>query len=174
MKPAFSAGRRLLARDGQSLTADIEGAFIHERLRAFVALWQVVIPAEHRIPSRSDMPPELLRDFLPYLVIIDMDESRQRYRFRLVGTEVVAMNGRDGTGKWLDELYSPVDMQAHHKLHQQVIANGRPVRIHGTLGFVDRSFITLEGAIVPLSRDIPDRVEQFMLCLAYGDLQQPG
>jgi hypothetical protein len=173
MKPGFLAGRRLPAPGGQSLTADVDCAFSHPRLHAFVALWQAAIPAGHRIPSRGDFTPELLRDYLPYLIIIDMDDGRQRYRFRLVGTEVVAMNGRDGTGKWLDELYSPADMAAHHRLHQQVMATGRPVRVHGTLAFVDRSYITLEGAVVPMARDIPDRVDQFMICLAYGDVQMP-
>lgn len=173
-KRATSAMPRMLAQGGQSLICDTDAEFRQARTRAFVALWQSVIPSGRHIPTRNDLTPHLLRDYLPYLIVIDMDAGRQRYRFRLVGTEVTAMNGRDATGKWLDELYGPADMAVHHQVHQSLIATGRPVRIHGTLAFVDRSFITMEAAAVPLAVDTPDHIEQFMICLAYGEIQPPA
>lgn len=170
-KQATSISPRALARGGQSLACDFEAGFQQERTRAFVALWQSAIPVGQHVASRNTLTPHLLRDFLSYLIVLDMDAARQRYRFRLVGTEVTAMNGRDATGRWLDELYSPADMAVHDHVHQWIIGHARPVRVHGTLAFVDRSFIALEAAVVPLSVDTPDYIEQFMICMAYGEMQ---
>jgi len=139
------------------------------RPAAFVDFWRSRIPAGLHIPPRRLFQPEDLRDFLSYLLVIDMDETRQRYRNRLVGTEVSARAGRDVTGKWLDEVYSPGTLYGHHRAHQWVIENLRPLRVHGTMDFVDRGYIPVEAAVVPLSIDRPDYVEQFMVCVAYGE-----
>lgn len=146
--------------------------FWNPRPAAFVALWRQRIPAGLHIPPRNLLQAEDLKDFLPYILVIDMDQSRTRYRNRLIGTEVTAHAGRDATGKWLDEIYSPATLDGHHRAHQWIIEHRQPLRTHGTMDFVDRGYLPIEAAIVPLSLDRPDYVEQFMVCVAYGDLQR--
>ncbi|WP_341911653.1 PAS domain-containing protein [Ferrovibrio terrae] len=160
------------ARKDQPFAADPDLNFWSPRPASFVAFWRERIPAGLQIPSRSLFKPEDLKDFLAYILVIDMDESRQRYRNRLVGTEITARAGRDATGKWLDEIYSPETLHGHHLAHQWVLEHRRPLRVHGTMDFVDRGYIAVEAAVVPLSVDQPDYIEQFMICVAYGDVQQ--
>ncbi len=158
-------------RKNQPFAADPDLKFWSSRPPALVQFWRERIPAGLKIPPRSLFQPEDLRDFLSYLLIIDMDESRQRYRNRLVGTEITARAGRDVTGKWLDEVYSPETLHGHHLAHQWVIEHLRPLRVHGTMDFVDRGYIPVEAAVVPVSIDRPDYAEQFLICVSHGEPQ---
>jgi len=56
------------------------------------------------MPTRSDIDPMELRPLLPNLALIDVEENPHRYRYRLVGTELVTILGQELTGKYLDEM----------------------------------------------------------------------
>lgn len=162
----------LKRRRDTPFASDPELNFWHPRPVAFVALWRSLLPPDRLMPPRSLFTPETLKDFLPHLLIIDMDESRQRYRNRLIGTEVAAHAGRDVTGKWHDEIYSAETLDGHHRAYQWVMKHNRPLRVHGTMGYVDRGYIPVESAVVPLSLGRPDYAEQFIICAAHGEPQE--
>jgi len=67
---------------------------------------------ERAIPRRSDIDPldRELRPHLGYIVLTDVVEP-ERFRFRLVGSTLTKIVGRDSTGKYLDEVYSPIDYE---------------------------------------------------------------
>ncbi|MEK9969554.1 MAG: PAS domain-containing protein [Ferrovibrio sp.] len=158
-------------RAARAFEHDATLSFWNSRPAGFVKLWQSRVPAGLHIPPRRLLQAEDLRDFLAYIIVVDMDESRTRYRNRLIGTEVTAQAGRDVTGKWLDEIYPPTVLDGHIRAHQWVIENRQPLRVHGTMEFVDRGYMPIEAAVVPLSLERADYVEQFMICTAYGELQ---
>ncbi|MBT3371592.1 MAG: PAS domain-containing protein [Rhodospirillaceae bacterium] len=57
------------------------------------------------MPARADMDPlSMPRQLLPNIFLLEVHQAPQRFRFRLVGTAVVAMLGEDWTGKFVDEL----------------------------------------------------------------------
>lgn len=169
MGPAQDSRRR----DGDKpFVSDPELNFWSARPRAFAATWQARIPAGLSIPPRQAFVPETLIEFLPYLLIVEMDETQQRYRNRLIGTEVVAHAGRDTTGKWFDEIYSEATQYGHHRAHQWVLQHRRPLRVHGTMAYVDRGYMAVESVVVPVSVNRPDNIEQFLICVAYGELQE--
>lgn len=160
-------------RDGDKpFASDPELNFWSARPRSFASIWQARVPAGLSIPSRHSFAPDTLVEFLPFMLIIEMDQTRQRYRNRLVGTEVVAHAGRDTTGKWFEEIYSEATQYGHHRAHQWVLQHRRPLRVHGTMAYVDRGYLAVESVVVPVSVERPDYVEQFLICVAYGDLQQ--
>jgi hypothetical protein len=146
--------------------------FWDPRPRAFAASWQARIPAGLTVPPRQAFAPETLIDFLPYMLIIEMDAARQRYRNRLIGTEVAARAGRDVTGKWFEEIYSEATQYGHHRAHQWVLEHRRPLRVHGTMAYVDRGYMAVESVVTPVSLDRPDHIEQFMICVAYGEVSK--
>ncbi len=61
---------------------------------------------DRKMPSRPDICPTEIVDLLPKIILIDVEYEPQRFRFRLVGTDVVRVMGQDATGKYLDELSS--------------------------------------------------------------------
>ena len=56
------------------------------------------------IPKRSNFDPMDFPKYLPFLVLVDVEEAPRRYHVRLVGTNVVDARGRDGTGDYFDEV----------------------------------------------------------------------
>ena len=61
---------------------------------------------DRKMPSRPDICPTEIVDLLPKIILIDVEYEPLRFRFRLVGTDVVTAMGQDATGKYLDELSS--------------------------------------------------------------------
>jgi hypothetical protein len=55
------------------------------------------------MPARRDIDPVEMPKLLPHLVLID--HVGDRYRFRLVGSELVYAYGRDYTGHYADEFF---------------------------------------------------------------------
>lgn len=59
------------------------------------------------MPRRADIDAvELPRFALPYLMLLDVVDGGARFRWRLIGTEVVSRFGRDATGRFADEVLS--------------------------------------------------------------------
>lgn len=83
----------------QNEPCDVQAAFF--RLHA---LWRRA-RGTGLVPRRAEFTAETLHPWLPNIVILDQVDVR--YRFRLVGTAIVAIAGRDATGKYLDEIVSP-------------------------------------------------------------------
>jgi hypothetical protein len=62
------------------------------------------------LPGRKDIDPVDIRpDVLPNLQLIDVVPAhpRRRFRFRLVGTRIVDLTGRESTGRFVDEIIDP-------------------------------------------------------------------
>ncbi len=73
-------------------------------LRAMLDLWR----AKRRdrggaLPARSDLRPEEMVAFLPFVALISVVEDPRRFQFRLVGTGIVACMGRETTNRWVED-----------------------------------------------------------------------
>lgn len=56
------------------------------------------------MPLRADLNPTDLRDLLPNIIIIEVEQQPMRFRYRLVGTRVVEFNKMDFTGRHLGTI----------------------------------------------------------------------
>jgi hypothetical protein len=56
------------------------------------------------MPTRQDIDPLELRPLLPHIALIEVEQNPRRYRYRLVGTQLVSILGQDVTGKYLDQM----------------------------------------------------------------------
>lgn len=65
------------------------------------------IRGRRAMPSRQDIDPLELKGLLGWLLLIDVEWAPLRFRFRLIGTEIVAIRGVDLTGRYLDESIFP-------------------------------------------------------------------
>ena len=64
-----------------------------------------------QLPSREAIDPAEIVPQLPNVMLIDIEYQPLRFRFRLVGTYLVRVYGREYTGRYLDEL----DLDDHHR-----------------------------------------------------------
>lgn len=78
-----------------------------------------------RLPSRDDVDPADLVPVLPLMFLIDV-LAPGGYRYRLVGTEVVAGMGYDMTGQLVSRAYAGPDWNEVRKDYEFVIEDRRP------------------------------------------------
>jgi hypothetical protein len=80
------------------------------RLRRLHDDWLRACGAADALPPESFIDPFRLRYVLETLIIVEVvaqPSQGRRYRYRLVGTDLVAHTHRDVTGRWVDEHPEP-------------------------------------------------------------------
>ena len=74
------------------------------RVRRFHDYWNARRGAAGPVPLRAAVDPTELRELLPNIVVIEVERSPLRFRYRLVGTRVVEFNKLDFTGLHLGSV----------------------------------------------------------------------
>lgn len=124
---------------------------------------------ERKMPSREDINPMELRDVLPHIVLVDVERAPLRFRYRLVGTYVTGISGRDITGRYADTTTFRQSLHDVVGPYTMVVENGAPVGKVGEARWVpNRPWVRLETLLLPLGRD--DRQVDIIL----GAIAQPG
>jgi hypothetical protein len=71
-------------------------------VRQFLELWRKA-HVDARPPGKSFLDPLRLRFLLGSLSLLEVRHDPLRFRYRLVGTDIVHRLGHELTGKWLDQ-----------------------------------------------------------------------
>src|SRR5262245_35938605 len=74
------------------------------RIHRFHDYWKGRKSAGHAVPLRADVDPTDLRELLPNIVVVEVEQAPTRFRYRLVGTRVVEFNQLDFTGAYLGAI----------------------------------------------------------------------
>jgi hypothetical protein len=105
------------------------------------------------MPARRDINPADIPVLLPYLVIVDKDDDR--FRYRLVGTAVVEQFGYDFTGN----LYGshggsePDTIAALRAIGERIFTNARPLFATGRYETKFGNLHDVSAFLLPLSDD---------------------
>ncbi len=133
---------------------DLVACGADEHVRRAYAYWRSVHPPAG-LPGRAHIDPIVLRDLLPFVWLVDVQPAPFRLRYRLVGTAVVDVLGRDMTGLWIDEAHPDLASHASYLGRAQAVVReripnwrrGRPnLWKHDT-------FTTVQNLIMPLASD---------------------
>ncbi len=131
---------------------DLELRFEDPRLHEFVRYWREKRHGD-RLPSRADIDPLELKPFLGDVFMLDVVGEPKRFRYRLVGTNIVARVGRDSTGQFQEDVYGP-EQAAENNAHYRLVCDSRkPTRNFGVIQWVGREFLNYEIANLPLADD---------------------
>jgi hypothetical protein len=124
------------------------------KIKALYAYWLSIRPAGGLLPARRHFDPLDIPELLPNIWMIDVRRDPLRFRFRLIGTEVVRFTGRDATGRWLDEVYPNYRSSDAYHVHCAVAESSRPrYRKSGVLSNPNRKQVTAERLYLPLADD---------------------
>lgn len=145
---------------------DPELRFTEPRLARAVDWWQERCAALGHLPGRQHVDPAEWPGLLAHLYLIDVLDGGRRYRWRLIGTTVVELAGRDVTGRFMDDLYDAATYGDATKSYATVIETRRPLRSFGTLAFTGRDYSGFDSVEVPLAAD--GRNIDLILGLCYG------
>lgn len=142
-----------LLRDG-SYTVDPTLDVSHPLLKCLLSIYKEAKGAR-LMPSRQELDPiDLPTALLPNLLLIDVEAGPSlRFRWRLIGTTITRIMGRDSTGKFWDELYDADVLSALSETSTWVVENRRPLRTVTRAPIEERNFQVSENLELPLSED---------------------
>lgn len=136
----------------------------------FLAYWRSKCPTGDsgwRFPRREDIRPEEIVELLPYIFMLDVlpEEDGYDFRFRLVGTAIVAVEG-ELTGRLMSEMFP--DRENYRVMWQQYIdAVQGEIRVRReTLRWQDRDHIDYEVVLAPLEG--PDGETEILIGVAHA------
>jgi len=126
----------------------------HPLVRRFYDYWRDVAPPG-RLPGRQHIAPEDLVPLLPRLWMLDVFREPLRFRYRLVGTEIVRSVQRELTGQWLDEAQpETLSNPTLSNRYRFIVETGRPTWRRGrTLWNRDPTHRIIENCLAPLATD---------------------
>jgi hypothetical protein len=124
----------------------------HRQLRELLGYW-LRKKGTRRAPARAHIDPAEIVHLLPFVGLVDVTRDPLRFRFRLVGTAVVAGYGQDITGRFLDEI----DLNLHERdiiaEYVQVAESWQPVCARWAYVRSDGRHVAYERLALPLSSD---------------------
>jgi hypothetical protein len=145
------------ARNTQGAFNDIEiidePSFVS--IRDLMAYWQGKC-AGRVMPRRADIDPVDIPSHLRDVFLLDVLDGGKDFRYRLIGTRIVAGMGRDATGRRITELYrrQPEAATALVQLFGKGVAEKRPVFVRGRIFWLPTRDVRLfEAGYLPLSED---------------------
>ena len=131
-----------------------------QRVRWLYAYWQRKHPAVGCLPGRQHIDPLDFPQLLRWVWLADVQAAPLRFKFRLIGSEHVALFGKDYTGHWLDEVLPAVAGSPFHAGLEAVARQAKPYyersasyfRYRGMDRPIPRPTVP-ERLLLPLARD---------------------
>jgi hypothetical protein len=138
----------------------------HERVRAIYRYWDGKRRGR-RMPRRADLDPVDIPKYLPDICLVDVVADDRRYVYRLIGTNEVAMRGRDPTGLPVGQGYFGTSAQSVF-LNYDGVARSRAPRLDRDPSITsDDRYIQHESIFLPLSDD-GENVNMILVFTVYG------
>lgn len=108
---------------------------------------------ERAMASRADIDPAEIREFLPFMVLVDIHVDPLRVYYRLVGTRIAEFYG-EFTGTWMhDRQISDAYRQIAENIYRTLIETKAPVYGITEMRTRSDSMVSYEWGYFPLSND---------------------
>jgi hypothetical protein len=125
------------------------------KIAAIHAYWSSIRPPGARMPGRQHFDPAALPRLLPMIRLYDVFRDPWRFRYRLMGSELVRILGRDPTGQWFD-AGAPGSRSRLSFENLVFVATGSGLSYHrgfDIFSVADKDHLTSERIMLPLARD---------------------
>lgn len=129
-----------------------ETAVEGDRLKALLAYWRSKL-RDGRLPARAQLDPAEMKTLLPFVYLIGVEEEPRRFRYRLIGTQIVRWSGGDATGRHADDPFCGEGRFALIELYQTVTRAGAPVLTPWQPAVLGGSPMLFSRLLLPLSSD---------------------
>ncbi len=123
---------------------------------------------KREFPARRDIDPLHIPKVLPVLTLVDVFHDPLRFRYRLIGTKITEMAGRDATGKWLDEELYGDKTDNMLWIFRSCSTQKAPIAVREKIQFIDKSWVLVEALAVPLG-ETDEKVDIIMICVEIVD-----
>jgi len=149
----FRPWERLRDQVDTVLMDSLERRLRHSAHRAGFTYWQACRSRVAGTPGRQDIDPLEFPGLLPWVNLVEVHHRPEgpEFRHRLVGTEIVTMRNRDGTGRWFHDLYEPAKLKRVQRALSEIVKSGTPTLLQETLADVGKPHRTLSSLVLPLA-----------------------
>jgi hypothetical protein len=106
-----------------------------------------------KMPSRADLDPIEMKPWLPGITLIDVFHNPRRLVYRLVGTKLIELRGRDVTGMTVEEGFIGASLEDVLENYRLAIEEKTLVYDWDPLPTPDGWLREPEGLLLPLSSD---------------------
>jgi hypothetical protein len=125
--------------------------------RQLYAYWRDKCQGD-RLPGRTDIDPLAFPALLPGIYLVDVihtpGSDRLGFRFRLVGTAHLAINGIEITGMTVDEAFTGDHGRRARAAYEEVVATRRPsVVLNARAAVASRAHMIFDRLLLPLASD---------------------
>jgi hypothetical protein len=135
------------------LGLDIDLSSCHVKVAELFRYWNSRRPP-HGLPGRQHIDPLDVPRLMPHIWLLDIERQPLRFRYRLVGTELVRAGGRELTGHYMDEIHGKFGQSPQAVNYVNLAMTNRPHWRKGSVTFDwDRDHVVVERLILPLCRD---------------------
>ena len=104
------------------------------------------------MPGRQDIDAAEMREFLPRIMLADVEDTPQRFRYRVAGTGICHVHPNDATGMWADQLLPRHYGELIHRQYAAVVEARRPA-LHFNLLENHNTYRAYAHLVLPLARD---------------------
>lgn len=107
------------------------------------------------MPGRRSIDPVEMRGFLSDICLYEVQQEPLRFRYRVVGTQVVARMERDFTGRWLDDVHPRFLSSPAYGEFVGVARRELPLAYYRGIPLFhsDRNYTIMERVLLPLAQD---------------------
>ena len=121
-------------------------------LRALYEYWNRV-RGDRAMPRRADIDPSEIPKLLPYIIMYNA-AAGDGYTIRLVGEQVVRLNGINGTGRKAGSIMTPRGAEMMNRILDAVVTERAPkFRAGKVYWHPDKTYRDFEACFLPLSAD---------------------
>ena len=124
------------------------------KLKQLLKYWTTISP-DHRLPARTNIDPIQIPALLPNVMLVDVEQPATRFRFRLVGSAIVKLLGKDCKGSYVDEirLSDEEDLEDILADYLAVLTTSAPICKRRSVMTADNRQFLYERLLLPLASD---------------------
>ena len=140
----------------RNVQSEIDPRELNNPILAFLRNYWESKRAGRAMPSRADIKPAEMKEYLGWIILIDVLPSFEDFRFRMIGTRVSQYFLADATGQTMREAFAAYgDAVANGVIatHRKTARDQVVVRAFGGAGWLGRSFLDFDAIYLPLSDD---------------------
>jgi len=124
-----------------------------------------------KLPGRQHIDPLEFTELLPWIMLIDVlpqTPGEPRYRIRLMGTEVVAIQGADETGRFVEDVLTGPEGAEVVRQCDEILRTRQPHHRRGMVATTGREHVFYERIAFPLAGD-GEHVDMLILIFAKAE-----
>jgi len=126
------------------------------RLLGFVRHYWENRCREGGMPRRQDIAPADMRKHLRHILLADVIDGGQDFRYRLVGSELQRYFAGNPTGRLMSDALAPFGPETVSRTittYRSVVQRKKPMRIRGSGALYNQDAKTFDALLTPLSDD---------------------